>query len=387
MMADRQAGPDGRPHVMRIYSRLDLGGIERQMLRLLPRLNAGRYRVSLCLLQREGALADELRASGVPVHVLPIEGRLKPRGVRALARLLRDEGVSIAHAHVREANTTATVAARLAGVPVVIATIHNMASIQGRRRILQDRLLDRWRDAVVCVSERVKEDYCRTIGVRPEKVEVIYNGLDLERFVSGGKPRGEVRSALGLAPDDRLVLTVARLHPQKAHEVLIEAAGAVTSACPSARFALAGEGPRRAELERLVRDRGLAERFLFLGSRADVADLCRAADVACLSSVHEGFSNVVLECLASGLPFVATDVGGNREAIQEGLSGYLVPPGDAAGIARRLIELLTDDALRARMAEGARARSRRFSLEETQRATEALYDRLLAAKGAAAGRG
>ena len=136
-----------------------------------------------------------------------------------------------------------------------------------------------------------------------------------------------------------------------------------------------------------MRERGLAERFLFLGSRPDVADLCRASDVACLSSVHEGFSNVVLECLASGLPFVATDVGGNREAIQEGLSGYLVPSGDAAGIARRLIELLTDDALRARMAEGARARSRRFSLEETQRATEALYDRLLASKGAAAGRG
>ena len=93
--------------------------------------------------------------------------------------------------------------------------------------------------------------------------------------------------------------------------------------------------------------------------------------------------DVVLERLASGLPFVATDVGGNREAIQEGLSGYLLPSGDAAGIARRLVDVLTDEALRARLSEGARARSRRFSLEETQRATEELYGRLLAAKGAA----
>src|SRR5262245_7209084 len=111
---------DSRPHVMRVYSRLDLGGIERQMLRVLPRLNRGRYRISLCLLERAGALADDLRSRGIAVHVVPIEARLRPRSLFALAGLFRGERIAIVQAHVREANTTATVAARLARVPVVI---------------------------------------------------------------------------------------------------------------------------------------------------------------------------------------------------------------------------------------------------------------------------
>src|SRR5437867_1489875 len=166
----------GRRHVMRVYSRLEVGGIERQMLRLLPRLNAGRYRVSLCLLKRPGELVDELRDLGVDVHVLPFRGRLHPASLLDLARLFRRESVSVVHAHVRESNTSATVAARLAGIPVVIGSIHNMKTIRGRRRILQDRLLDRWRDAVVTVSDTVRDDYCRSVGIRREKCVTIYNG-------------------------------------------------------------------------------------------------------------------------------------------------------------------------------------------------------------------
>lgn len=374
------------PHVMRVYSRLEVGGIETQMLRLLPRLNAGRYRVSLCLLKRPGELTEALRGSGVAVHVLPFEGRLHPASLLRLRALFRREKVSIVHAHVRESNTSATVAARLAGVPVVIASVHNMNTIRGRRRIVQDRLLDRFRDAVVTVSDRVRDDYCRTVGVRPEKCATIYNGLDLDAFTSGGAGRASVRSSLGLSGDDRVVITVARLVAQKAHEVLIEAAGTVVRAVPSARFLIVGEGHREEELRALVASRGLTDRFVFLGNRRDVRDLYRAADVSCLTSIREGFSNVVVESLASSLPVVATDVGGNREALEEGVSGYLVPAGDVEGIAARLVQVLGDEALRARLSEGARARASRFSLEETVRATESLYDRLLAAKGGVSAR-
>lgn len=374
-------GEDARPHVVRVYSKLDLGGIERQMLRVLPSLAEGRYRISLCLIEEAGTLADDLRARGVPIHLLPLTGRLNPWTVLRLASLLRRERADIVQAHGREANATATAAARLAGARGVVATIHNMGATRGRRRIAQDRLLDPLRDAVVAVSDRVKDDYCRTVGVDPRKCVTIYNGLDIAAFLAGAGSREATRAGLGLNESDRAVLTVARLHPQKAHETLFEAARTVVREVPSARFLLAGDGPRRAELEALAAHLGVSGVVRFLGARHDVAALCRASEVACLSSAHEGFSNVVVECLAGGLPIVATDVGGNAEAIEEGRSGFLVPAGDASGLARRLIALLGSEPLRARMARAARLRAERFSLDRTVEETEALYDRILEARG------
>ena len=376
-------GPDpssmDRCHVMHVYSRLDVGGIELILMRLLPRLNTGRYRVSLCLIKRAGDLAGELRGLGVPVHVVPIRGRFRPGSMFALARLFRRERVSIVHAHVREANTSAAVAARLARVPVVIGTVHSLDTIRGRRRILQDRVVDLFRDAMVTVSDAVRDDYCRSVGISPAKCVTIYHGIDLDEFASGGPSREEVRASLGLPLDARVVIMVARLVPEKAHETLIEAAPRIAAEVPSLRFLIVGEGSRLEELRGLVRDRGAAELFHFLGKRRDIRDLYRAADVSCLTSSREGFSIAVVESLASGLPVVATDVGGNREAIGDGVSGYVVPPADAGAVAHRLASLLHDDALRARMSEAARLRARRFSLQETVRASEALYDRLLAA--------
>lgn len=367
---------------MRVYSRLEVGGIEKQMLRVLPRLNAsGRYRVSLCLLKRPGELADELRAQGVAVHVLPFKGRLEPTSLYTLARLFRRESVSIVHAHVRESNTSATVAGKLARVPVIIASIHNVDTMHGGRRVLQDRLLDRWRDAVVTVSDKVRDDYCATVGIDPAKCVTIHNGLDLEAFTSGGRPRESVRAELGLAPEAPAVITVARLVKQKGHEVLLQAAALMADAVPTARFLVVGEGHRLDELRAMAHSLGIGERVLFLGPRSDVPDLYRASEVSCLTSWREGFSNVVVESLASSLPVVATDVGGNREAIEEGVSGYLVNAGDPRAIASALAPLLKNEPLRVRMGAAARRRADRFSLGETVRATEALYDRLLAAKG------
>src|SRR5262249_50835642 len=148
-------------------------------------------------------------------HVLPFKGRLRPSSLMALARLFRNEGVSIVHSHVRESNTSATVAARLARVPVVIGSVHNMRTMQGRRRILQDRLLDRWRDAVVTVSDRVRDDYCKTVGVSPDKCVTIYNGIDLAEYAPEAAGRRMVRDSLGLPQDARVVITVARLVTQK----------------------------------------------------------------------------------------------------------------------------------------------------------------------------
>jgi glycosyltransferase involved in cell wall biosynthesis len=375
-----RAGAAGVVPVMRVYSRLDVGGIEHQMLKVLTRLDPARYRVSVCLIKRPGVLADWFRREGIPVHVLPFQGRFPPGGLWRMSRLFRENGIRIVHAHVRESNTSATVAARMARVPIVIGSIHNVDTIRGRRRILQDRLVDRWRDAMVAVSKQVKQNYCRTVGVDPAKVSVIYNGVDLSAF-AGDVSRPEVLGPLGVPPGDKVVICVARLAIQKAHETLLEAAAVVLRSAPRTTFLIVGDGPRLPDLRREAERLGIGPKVVFAGRRDDIPALLKASDVSTLSSTREGFSNVVIESFAAGLPVVATDVGGNAEAIEEGESGFLVPSGDATALADRLLRVVTDAALQQRLSAAARRRATRFSLEETVRAIESLYERLLEARG------
>jgi glycosyltransferase involved in cell wall biosynthesis len=366
---------------MRVYSRLEVGGIEHQMLNLLPRLNRGRFRVSLCLIKRAGEMADWVRERGIDVHVVPFRGRLHPASLRQLARLFRRCGTRIVHAHVRESNTSATVAARMAGVPVVIGSIHNMDTIRGWRRILQDRILDRFRDATVAVSERVRRNYCETVGIDPAKVRVIYNGVDLARFEGRPTDRQAVLGPLGVPPADRIIACVARLVPQKSQETLLAAASRLLVHCPETSLLIVGEGERLDPLREEARQLGVASKVVFTGKRDDIPKLLRCCDISALTSTREGFSNVVLESLAAGLPVVATDVGGNSEAIEEGVSGYLVPVGDVEMLAERLTRLLSNERLLDTMSAAARRRAEVFSLDETVAATERLYGELLEARG------
>jgi glycosyltransferase involved in cell wall biosynthesis len=178
------------------------------------------------------------------------------------------------------------------------------------------------------------------------------------------------------------VVTVGRLQPQKAHEHLIDAAALLAARHPdlAVRYLVVGEEPRQAELEALAAAAGLAGRMRFLGARRDVPSLLAAADLCCLTSRYEGFSNVVLECLVMGVPVVSTDAGGVREAIEEGRSGWIVPVGDVAGLADRIAGLARDAGLRQAMGQAARARGEAFTIDANVQATAALYRRLLARK-------
>ena len=378
---------EARVPILRVYSRLEVGGIEYQLLRVLPLLNRGRYFASLCLLKRGGEMAEWLRAGGVDVQVIPFPSRVHPGSIRALAALMRRKGIRIVHAHVRESNTSALVAARLARVPVVIGSIHNMDTITKRRHVFQERLLARWRDHTVAVSERVRRNYCETIGVPPEKTSVIYNGLDPSPFDALAQSNPELVASLGVPPGERIVVCVARLNSNKRHEDLLVAAARVLRKAPHTTFLMIGEGALREALRVRAAEMGLGHKVIFAGKRDDVPAILRVSHVFALSSVREGFSNAVLESLAAGLPAVVTDVGGNAEAIEEGVSGFLVGVGDVDAIEDRLLRLLTDEPLRLRFAAAARRRVERFSLAESVRSTEALYDRLFRAMGIDPGEG
>lgn len=360
--------------VTRLITWLPVGGIERRLVAVLPRLDRTLFAPRLICLRERGPLAEELEAAGVPVSVVPFRSRLSPAAIWRLARALR--GSVIVHAHMYRANVPGTIAARLAGVPVILGQVHNVDTWQTGRQRLMDRLTARRRTATVAVSRRVQEDVCRTLRLPPERVPVLHNGIDLAPF-RAPLDREALRAELGLRSDQVAVLCAARLHPQKNHRGLLQALVRLPSALPPWRCLVAGDGPERVTLEQLCVAHGLQHRVTFLGQRHDVPRLMRACDLSVLPSDKEGFSNTVLESLAAGLPVVATDVGGNAEAIEHGVSGFLTGRADVEDLAERLAQLIADAGLRRRMAAAALAAAPRFSLESMVDETQKLYLRLV----------
>src|SRR5438094_9251895 len=182
-------------------------------------------------------------------------------------------------------------------------------------------------------------------GVNPKRIVQHYNGLDLKRMrVPAGVPRSDVRAKFGLPHDRLLISIVANLHnPVKDHPMFLRAAARVRAVVPDTAFVIAGEGELRENLRELAEQLGIRNDVFFIGRCEDVASLLFASDVGALSSKAEGFANAILEYMAAGLPVVATDVGGVREAIVEGKSGFIVASADADAMATRILQVLSDD--------------------------------------------
>jgi len=344
-------------------------------------------------LGRGGPALEEAQRAGAHTAVLRRAGRpAAPERIAALSRLagtLRRERIDVVNAHNPTGGLYAAAAARLAGCAVVIRTEHSI-HYPGRHSPLYP-WLERWATrhsaAVICVCDAVRASHGPRLAALSGRFVTIANGIGPAPTI---RPREEVRRALGLEPGALLVLTVGSLTSQKAQSVLIDAFAAVRRERPAARLAIAGEGALCDALEHRARAAGVADAVWLLGARADVADLMGAADVFALSSIREGLSITLLESMRAGLPAIVTAIGGNGEAVEDGVTGRVVPAGDAAALAAALRALLDDPATRASFGQAARARwCARFTAERMVRETEALYRRVLesAAPAAAAGAG
>ena len=233
---------------------------------------------------------------------------------------------------------------------------------------------------------KIVNNYLEATGVSGRDGVVIYDGVDTERFRPrehrrAGKrgPGSEVRAQLGVGDDEQLSVGVCRLIPQKRPELLLSAFAIVHKSRPGTRLLILGSGELRDSLVELSRELGIAHSVIFAGYREDVAECLAASDVFVSSSAKEGFSNVLLEALATGLPAVVTDVGGNREAVRDGQEGFLCEP-SAERLAERVVRIVTDAELRKEMSRNARRRAMEFGLERMADQTAALYDRLLSRK-------
>jgi glycosyltransferase involved in cell wall biosynthesis len=363
-----------------LVNALHVGGGERFLVGLATGLPADRWDVTVCVMRsHDGPLISELEDAGVRVVSLGRSGRKDVGAIVRLVRLVRRERPDIVHTHMFTANLWGTVAARIARVPLVVAHEQTWSYVgQPMRRFLDGRVIGRLANVMVAVSTRDQERMTSIEHVPAAKTTYIPNAY---MPPLGDAPSGDLRAELGIAPDAPLAGTMVVLRAQKALDVLLDAFALVLERLPEAHLAIAGYGPMAETWQAHARSIGVGERVHWLGIRTDGAVVRDALDVAVMSSDFEGTPLFSFECMAARTPMVVTDVGGQRDIFESGVSALLVPPQDPPALAGALVELLSSPDRRRAMADAAYDRLSEFTVELAVERVEGLYERLLAAKG------
>lgn len=377
--------------VLFLISTLRRGGAERVVVETavgLQKMFGFRSR-ALCL-RDEGPLGEELRRRGVETESSFIKGKLDPAGFMRLRRAISREKPDVLYMldH-RNAVLYGVPASLAAGVRRRVMAVHTMGLYGGGKSVPTSvRMFLPWIDAIITVAKGQQQYLEHTEGLPRAKMAYVPNGVDVNRFrpARGEDERREARGALGLPEDGPVVATLSVLRPEKGHELFFKAVAALSKEWPNVTFGILGEGPERERLEELAKRTGIDSRVVFTGWVPDTAAALKAIDIVVFSSkpVVETAPLAGLEAMASGVPIVASDVGALRELIEDGRTGFLVPPGDDVALAESIRKLLSDDSLRKQMAERSRvAVEEAYRLDASVAASAALLRRLVRGEGAA----
>lgn len=377
---------DHRPLIAHVLHRFDTGGLENGVVNLINRMPAERFRHAVIALTEITEFSRRIQRDDVQLIALnkpPGQGFWMFPRVRAL---LHDLQPAIVHTRNLGALEMAVPAA-WAGVPVRIHGEHgwDISDPDGRSRKfrLARRLYRPFVHQYIALSRHLDRYLVDHIGVAPQRVAQLYNGVDAERFKPRDGDRLPIAGSPFTSPVFWLVGTVGRLSPIKDQVMLARAFVRATQLAPAARarmrLVIAGEGPLRAEIEQVLKDGGVHEMAWLAGDRKDVPEIMRGLDTFALPSIAEGISNTILEAMASALPVVATNVGGNVELLAEGVTGRFVPPRNADTMAQVLLDDFHAPALARERGRRARLEvERRFTLDGMVAAYSDLYERLLA---------
>jgi len=372
-----------------VITKLELGGAQQIALNTLRGLDSRQYQ--RFLIAGQGGLLDEeaKQLPGVEVHLWkvfkhPIQPLFDGITLLRLVCFMRKHRIDIVHTHSSKAGILGRLAAWLAGVPVILHTIHGWPfhSYQAwpvrQFYIWLERLAARVTTRLIAVSaatRRKGED--NKIG-KPSQYQIVFPGTDLNAFAPGNKAtRQSVRQEFGLAPNTLLVGMVACLKPQKAPLDFICAANTVLKKIPTARFLLVGDGQEREAVETEIHRLGIEKQIILAGWRKDIPRLMQAFDLLVLSSLWEGLPCVLAQAMASGVPVVATNVEGTREAVEDGKTGKLVPPREPENLGQAIIELLRDEATRLSMGRHAEAMASKFELQTMIQKLDTIYQESL----------
>ncbi len=379
-----------RPRVVHLITRLELGGAQQNTLFCAEHHDRARFSVGLWA--GEGGILDaKARAiAGADVRLLPwlvhpIAPARDTFAVLRLASMLRD--VDLLHTHSSKAGILGRAAARLAGSPAVVHTVHGWSFNDVQRKatrrlyVTAERAAARATDRIVCVSRSDREKGLACGIGRLSQYRIVRSGIEPSRYAAPPGARERLRVAMGFAPGDVVVGSIANFKPQKGPLDFVEAARQAHVRDPRLRFFIAGDGELRRSVERALARAGLGELFRLLGWRDDIPDLLAAMDIFLLTSLFEGLPRAVLQAMAGSVAVIATDTGGVAEIVVDGETGFLVPPAAPGAAADALVRLAADGATRRRFAAAARSRlGAEFDIHRMVRDLEDLYDEVLGAR-------
>ena len=358
------------------------GGTEKQLYLLATSLNPVVFKTIVVQLSPDNPLPlFHFKEGMVKLFRLPTRKFYSFRGLRQLARLSRlakQERVDIIHTFFEKSEVMGWVTARLSGIPIWITSRRDLGF---KRKNIYNRIFNfTARDCKRCIANchAVKNQVVQRERLTEEKIEVIYNGLDLASYENSNNGK-ELRNELGIDDHIPLVGMIANFNFEiKGHRYFLEAAKTVLEKIPNVEFLLVGDGPLRNHYKELTHELGLKGKVHFLGERSDVSAILSNLSISVLSSTSEGLSNVILESMAAGKPVIATNVGGSREIVVNGVTGYLVPPADSQTMAKAITELLQDPDKAITMGvAGKKLVGEKFSIKAMVERYENLYKSLM----------
>lgn len=383
--------------VARLVTRLSVGGVAHHITNLMCGLDRTRYEQRLiCGLEPPGeqSMRQYLQTRGpIPSLIPQLIGnpRLNSSDVLAfvqILKLLRRDQPLIVHTHTSKVGLLGRIAARLAGVPIIVHTFHGLVlkDHYGPAKTRALRAVERWlsgfSDRLIAICEENRKDLMAYGIATREKIELIPLGLELERFINSHERRGSLRRELGLPSDCKLIGIVGRIAPIKNHRLFLDALALMLARQPAVYGVVVGDGDLRPAVERYARELGIGTKVYFLGWWHDLPQVYADLDVVMISSNNEGTPVTAIEAMAAGRPVVATKVGGLPDLICDGETGYLVAPGNAEQMASAADSVLQGGDTIARVARNGReAVKDRFSAARLVADIDLLYQRLLAEKG------
>lgn len=357
--------------VLILTTAMGMGGAERNILRLLVGLDSAKYQVTIAgLALGTGRLLELIPTDRGNFVNLGARSKADTGSMLRLMRLLRRDEIDLVYAFMFHAGMVARVVGRLVRIPIIVCSERNVIDRAQPQRRLALRLTWRLADHFTAVSEAARDYLIQDIKVDPNRATTIYNGVDLDEFSFIERDWTYL--------DGPVVGCVGNLEPKKGYSDWIRAASIVSQSVPHARFRIVGEGSQRHYLAALIREHRLSDRIELAGYRTDIAAELAGMGVYVQSSLYEGMPNAVMEAMATGLPVVATNVGGTSELVLDGVTGFVVPPRRPELIAERVLYLLRNTDVAEKMGRAGRERAERvFPLQRMVRETDALFERLL----------
>lgn len=388
--------PHRKIKVLHVITRLVVGGAQENTVSTVKLLDPEKFETILVSGpsddDKEGSLESDVISAGINIVIIKdlVREPSLLKDISSLVRLfclMKKNGFDIVHTHCSKAGILGRMAAKLAGVPIIIHTPHGHVFYGYFNKIVSwffivlERFAGLFTDRIITLTDKGKKEHIHYKIAKPEKFITIYSGIDLRHFVENKTDRAFKKKELHLKETDFIIGTIARLSEIKGIGYLINAAPDIVRHIPDAKLLLVGDGPLKNELINLSINLKVDKKVQFLGLRKDISEIISIMDIFVLPSLNEGMGKVFLQVQAVGKPIVATDVGGVREIVKDGENGIVIPPRDSSAIAGACVKLFKNGDLRSKMGENGRASiDHRYSVETMVDNIESLYDEMIEIK-------